>query len=253
MASVFQFFLLIRCLRAALRLTLAGLCLYVLGCNGLTGHNLDMCPETFTPDFSVLTFETTDFIEASPWARREVEAFLGLPEVREALGFDPLAFRQIIVELKPYDPEKGFGSQCRERILINAVLYSPAANEPAPDSLRSRMLRELGRDREMLVLYRNLLVTHELAHLGEWYFGREGSPVTLTRHDVTRRMEIKVLANLYRSGRVSQAMCRQIVDFFQRHMNMEGQTDEEIRACLARDFDIAPALASVFPAPVELR
>lgn len=203
---------------------------------------------------SSLQFKPTPFIQQNPWVKDEITDFLNQQEVRDALGFDPLNYKPMILEVKEGvsdHPEKkygpkyarlvdptSFGIQYDELTWINAYFFSNKDPEPylITQELRRTLgkelkkedyqeyldkLTELREDPEMLKLYRGLGVAHEIAHIRTYYSYDEGNPlINLTDHGFTNRMEIKILTNLYKSGKVELEMCEKIINFFEKYLNI---------------------------------
>jgi hypothetical protein len=190
----------------------------------------------------------------SPWIENEIRAFLGKAEVREALGFDPLRHESPITirileeRLGERDAFKLFGRTDNARVSIKSYLFPEIAADDDGDVLqlnpkvrfdrrvdphpqRRAMLTQLLADPDLMVLYRNLLVAHEVAHVGEWYaLKQRGEVVQYTGHGISNRVEIRILGKLLGSGHIDAALFSRTLAFYVRYLNNEGEPPEAISA-----------------------
>ena len=185
-----------------------------------------------------LIFKPTKFIEAYPSVKDEIVYFLSQEEVKKAFGFDPLTYKdQIVLNISEGSILQGYGVHYDESAWINGYLFSNANPELEliQKGFKSHqyqkdidMLKELRADKEMLKLYRGLLVTHEIAHVIEWHTKNTKNPLLLTGHGVTNRIEIRILTNLYQSGKVPLKTCEKIIGFTEKYLNSMKQPKAEI-------------------------
>ena len=204
-----------------------------------------------------LDFKLTPFIYQNPWVKHEIINFLDQQEVRDALGFDPLNYKKpITLEITEHN-KKVIKGEDKDRIIgagktykyiwINAHLFSNQDPEPYLISQGFEkenyqefldMLTELRQDSEMLELYRGLTIVHEIAHRRLIDSYSEGKEIVLTDHGFTNRIEIKVLTNLYKSGKVDLEMSEKIIHFFEKYLNNEQQPQHEIDKYLKKHFGL---------------
>ena len=198
--------------------------------------------------------------EVQPWIKDEIRQFLGQDEVRDALGFDPLSYESpfTVTLLEQRLSDRGifrmFGRAANQDVFIQARLFvnpgrpetgSDAAQTLDPDTARKvNMLRILAADPEMLVLYRNLLICHEVAHVGEWYaLTQRGALVRYTGHGVSNRAEIRILTQLLQAGKVRPAVFTKLYLFYATFMNQEAEPEEDLARTYRQALEPPGALA----------
>lgn len=193
-------------------------------------------------------------LKKTPWIEREIRAFLSLEPVREALGFDPLNHESPITikvleeRLNERDALKLFGRTDNAQVSIKGYLFpgddgvtvgdtirvNPKVRvdrKVSPHPQRRAMLDRLLADAELLSLYRNLLVAHEVAHVGEWYALRKrGEVVQYTGHGISNRVEMRILAGLMAAGYIDEPLFSRTLAFYVQFLNNEGETPEKIAA-----------------------
>lgn len=197
---------------------------------------------------------------AHRWIEEEIRQFLGQDEVRDALGFDPLSYESpfTVTLLEQRLSDRGifrmFGRAANQDVFIQARLFvnpgRPEAGSDAtqtldPDTSRkANMLRILAADPEMLVLYRNLLICHEVAHVGEWYaLTQRGALVRYTGHGVSNRAEIRILTRLLQAGKVRPAVFSKLFLFYATFMNQEAEPEEDLARTYRQALEPPGALA----------
>lgn len=199
-------------------------------------------------------------LRAHPWIEDEVRQFLGQQEVRDGLGFDPLSYQTpfTVTLLEQRLSDRGifrmFGRTANQDVFIQARLFvNPAfpgtdaegAHALDPDTARkAHMLRILAADSEMLVLYRNLLICHEVAHVGEWYaLSQRGVLVRYTGHGVSDRAEIRILTRLLQAGKVRPAVFTKLFLFYATFMNQEAESEADVAQTYRQALEPPGALA----------
>ena len=206
-----------------------------------------------------LSFETGGFIERYPWIRTEIRTFLAQEEVRSALGFDPLDYDQPILihilehRLSDRADLDVFGRTVNEYVSVSGHIFVGSGSQSLPGPAlaggplcqkRAEMLSALTARPSLLILYRNLLVAHEVAHVAEWYaLMQTGENVRLTGHGITNRVEVKILTHLYRSGKTDPETYVRMLHFYKKYLNEENQPSAEIHAFLAHNL-IDPVFVS---------
>ncbi|GEM_PF-3469609 len=190
-----------------------------------------------------LVIHANGLLERHPWIEHEIRQFLDQEEVRAGLGFDPLSYENpfTLTLLEQRLNDKGiirmFGTTTNRHVYVRAGLFAgtPSARndmDPAmdPDALRNqRMCRMLAADPEMLALYRNLLICHEIAHVGEWYALRQRQAVaTYTGHGISNRAEIRILTRLLHAGKVRPAVYDKLFLFYATFMNQDAESQDDI-------------------------
>jgi hypothetical protein len=197
---------------------------------------------------------------AHRWIEDEIRQFLGQDEVREGLGFDPLSYETpfTVTLLEQRLSDRGifrmFGRAANQDVFIQARLFvNPASPETGPDpalpldpdtARKANMLRILAADSEMRVLYRNLLICHEVAHVGEWYaLSQRGALVRYTGHGVSNRAEIRILTRLLQAGKVRPAVFTKLFLFYATFMNQEAEPEEDLARTYRRALEPPGALA----------
>lgn len=180
-----------------------------------------------------------------PWIKDEIRQFLSQKEVQDGLGFDPLAYENpfTLSLLEQRLSDRGilrmFGTAVNQDVFIRARLFvNPAAprdDDDAgqtldPDTARkANMLNILAADGEMLTLYRNLLICHEVAHVGEWHaLARRGALVHYTGHGISDRAEIRILIRLLQAGKVPPAVFAKLFLFYATFMNQDAESEEDL-------------------------
>lgn len=140
----------------------------------------------------------------------------------------------IETDIKEFDISNGYGFCIDKKdIKINGYLFS--RNDPYDDAGGGiRLSREdkinlieyktLTDNYSSLKVYLNLIVIHELAHIGE-----AGTIVRLTGHGVTDRIETKILSILYASKKISKETFSQIFSFLENYRNISNEPKEKIR------------------------
>ena len=203
-----------------------------------------MAPRTAPPNPPAgMVIHSGGLMDQHPWIEHEIRQFLDQEEVRAGLGFDPLSYENpfTLTLLEQRLNDKGiirmFGTTANRHVYVRAGLFAgtPSARNdigPAmdPDTVRNhRMCRMLADDPEMLALYRNLLICHEVAHVGEWYALRERQAVvTYTGHGVRNRAEIRILTRLLHAGKVRPAVYAKLFLFYATFMNQDAESQEDI-------------------------
>ena len=198
--------------------------------------------------------------EVQPWIKDEIRQFLGQDEVQDALGFDPLSYESpfTVTLLEQRLSDRGifrmFGRAANQDVFIQARLFvnpgrpeagSDAAQTLDPDTARKvTMLRILAADPAMLVLYRNLLICHEVAHVGEWYaLTQRGALVHYTGHGISNRAEIRILTRLLQAGKVRPAVFTKLFLFYATFMNQEAEPEEDLARTYRQALEPPGALA----------
>lgn len=195
-------------------------------------------------------------LDQKPWIAAEIRAFLSRPAVVAALGFDPLRYENPITirileeRLGERDALKLFGRTDNAQISIKGYLFPEAgqAGEDETDVIpinpkvrfdrqvhphpqRRAMLTQLLADPELLALYRNLLVAHEVAHVGEWYaLEKRKAVVRYTGHGISNRVEMRILARLLAVGEVDRDLFRRTLNFYVQYLNNEAEPPASIAA-----------------------
>ena len=199
-------------------------------------------------------------IELHPWIKNEIRQFLGQNEVRDTLGFDPLSYETpfTVTLLEQRLSDRGifrmFGRTANQDVFVQARLFmdpgTPETNSDTaqtldPDTARKmNMLRILTADPEMLVLYRNLLICHEVAHVGEWYaLTQRGALVRYTGHGISNRAEIRILTRLLQTGKVRPAVFTKLFLFYATFMNQEAEPEEDLARTYRQALEPPGALA----------
>lgn len=206
------------------------------------------------PSTSNLRIYTPISLKSTPWIEREIRAFLGLPPVQVALGFDPLNHENPITinileeRLNERDALRLFGRTDNARVTIKGYLFPDAAATDDGDILsvnpkvrfdrrvdphpqRREMLAQLLADPDLLALYRNLLVAHEVAHVGEWYaLKKQGKVARYTGHGISNRVEMRILAGLLEAGYIGEALFSRTLAFYVHYLNNEAEPPETIAA-----------------------
>ena len=102
--------------------------------------------------------------------------------------------------------------------------------EADPDTVRQqRMLRVLSADPDMLALYRNLLICHEIAHVGEWYaLTQRGDVVHYTGHGIRDRAEMRILTRLLHAGKVRPEAYAKLFLFYATFMNQDAEPEDDV-------------------------
>lgn len=190
-----------------------------------------------------LVIHAGGLLERHPWIEHEIRQFLDQEEVRAGLGFDPLSYENpftlTLLEQRLSDTGiiRMFGTTANRHVYVRAGLFAdtPSARndiDPAmdPDTVRNhRMCRMLAADPEMLALYRNLLICHEIAHVGEWYALRQRQAVvTYTGHGISNRAEIRILTRLLHAGKVRPAVYGKLFLFYATFMNQDAESEDDI-------------------------
>lgn len=211
------------------------------------------CAQLNTPA-SGLRIYTPIRLRETPWIEREIRAFLGLSPVRKALGFDPLTYNDPIAihileeRLNERDALRLFGRTDNAQVSIKGYLFPGTAATDDGDILpvnpkvrfdrrvdphpqRRAMLAQLLADPDLLALYRNLLVAHEVAHVGEWYIlKKQGKVVRYTGHGISNRVEMRILAGLLEVGYIDEALFGHTLAFYVQYLNNEAEAPESIAA-----------------------
>jgi hypothetical protein len=197
---------------------------------------------------------------AHRWIEEEIRQFLGQDEVRDGLGFDPLSYETpfTVTLLEQRLSDRGifrmFGRAANQDVFIQARLFvNPASPETGPDAAlaldpdtarKANMLRILAADSDMRVLYRNLLICHEVAHVGEWYaLTQRGALVRYTGHGVSNRAEIRILTRLLQAGKVRPAVFTKLFLFYATFMNQEAEPEGDLARTYRQALEPPGALA----------
>jgi hypothetical protein len=192
-----------------------------------------------------IEFKTSRLLEQHPWIKDEIRQFLDQEEVRAGLGFDPLSyetpFTLTLLEQRLTDQGiiRMFGTAANQNVYVRAGLFRPATAgngdtvaylETDPDAVRKqRMLRVLSADPNMLALYRNLLICHEIAHVGEWYaLTRRGEVVHYTGHGIRDRAEMRILTRLLHAGKVRPEAYAKLFLFYATFMNQDAEPEDDV-------------------------
>ena len=216
-------------------------------------------PQPHTP-MEGLVVDDNPLLRAHPWIADEIRQFLVQEEVRDGLGFDPLSYETpfTVTLLEQRLSDRGifrmFGRTANQDIFIQARLFvnpvaplneTDMADAPDPETARKvNMLRILGADAEMLVLYRNLLICHEVAHVGEWYaLSRRGNLVRYTGHGVSDRAEIRILTRLLEAGKVRPEVFAKLFLFYATFMNQDAESAEDVARTYRQALDPPGAVA----------
>ena len=75
-----------------------------------------------------------------------------------------------------------------------------------------------------LKLFRNLKVVHEIGH------SLPNSPSRLDDHGVTNWVEVMVLSELYRKGKIDRGTFEYVFDFIAEYQNVGGESVEVVQA-----------------------
>jgi hypothetical protein len=192
-----------------------------------------------------IEFKSSRLLEEHPWIKDEIRQFLDQEEVRAGLGFDPLSYETpfTLTLLEQRLTDQGiirlFGTAANQHVYVRAGLFRPvtagdggtvAFLETDPDTVRQqRMLRVLSADPDMLALYRNLLICHEIAHVGEWYaLTRRGDVVQYTGHGIRDRAEIRILTRLLHAGKVRPEAYAKLFLFYATFMNQDAEPEDDV-------------------------
>jgi hypothetical protein len=211
----------------------------------LTGCAASHHPQPSPEPPAGIEFKASRLLEQYPWIKDEIRQFLDQEEVRVALGFAPLSyeapFTLTLLEQRLTDQGiiRMFGTAANQNVYVRAGLFRPAATgdggavaflETDPDTIRKqRMLRILSADPDMLALYRNLLICHEIAHVGEWYaLTQRGEIVHYTGHGIRNRAEMRILTRLLHAGKVHPEAYAKLFLFYATFMNQDAEPEEDI-------------------------
>jgi hypothetical protein len=211
-----------------------------------------------------IVFKKSHLLEQHPWIEREIRQFLDQEEVRVALGFDPLSYENAftLTLLEQRLTETGiirlFGTAANQDVYIRAGLFRPITAgdvdgnsrlETDPDTARKqRMLRVLSTDPDMLALYRNLLICHEIAHVGEWYaLTQRREVVHYTGHGIRNRAEMRILTRLLRAGKVRPEVYSKLFLFYVTFMNQDAEAEEDIARYYCQAMSPYGVVSSVGP------
>jgi hypothetical protein len=230
----------------------------------LTGCAVSHHPQPSLGPPAGIEFKTSRLLEQRPWIKDEIRQFLDQEEVRAGLGFDPLSYETpfTLTLLEQRLTEQGiirmFGTAANQNVYVRAGLFRPVATgdegtlaflETDPDTVRKqRMLRVLSADPDMLVLYRNLLICHEIAHVGEWYaLTRRGEVVHYTGHGIRNRAEMRILTRLLHAGKVRPEAYAKLFLFYATFMNQDAESQDAIARYYRQALSPYGALSSADP------
>lgn len=211
----------------------------------LTGCAASHHPQPSRESTTGIEFKASRLLEQHPWIKDEIRQFLDQEEVRAALGFDPLSYENpfTLTLLEQRLTDQGiirmFGTAANQNVYVRAGLFRPfpagdagtaAFLETDPDTVRKqRMLRVLSADPDMLALYRNLLICHEIAHVGEWYaLTQRGEVVRYTGHGIRNRAEMRILTRLLHAGKVHPEAYAKLFLFYATFMNQDAESQDDI-------------------------
>ncbi len=211
-----------------------------------------------------IEFKTSRLLEQHPWIKDEIREFLDQEEVQAGLGFDPLSyetpFTLTLLEQRLTDQGiiRMFGTAANQNVYVRAGLFRPvtagdggtvAFLETDPDTVRKqRMLRVLSADPDMLALYRNLLICHEIAHVGEWYaLNQRGEVVHYTGHGIRNRAEMRILTRLLHAGKVRPEAYAKLFLFYATFMNQDAESQDDIARYYRQAMSPYGALSSADP------
>ncbi len=211
----------------------------------LTGCAASHRPQPSPESPAGIEFKASRLLEQHPWIKDEIRQFLDQEEVRAGLGFDPLSYETpfTLTLLEQRLTDQGiirlFGTAANQNVYVRAGLFRPATAgdgdtvsflEMDPDAVRKqRMLRVLSADPDMLALYRNLLICHEIAHVGEWYaLTRRGEVVHYTGHGIRDRAEMRILTRLLHAGKVRPEAYAKLFLFYATFMNQDAEPEDDI-------------------------
>lgn len=239
-------------------LSVALLLAFLLGCAAAT------VPSPQTEAAVGLTVRQTPILRAHPWIEAEIREFLGQAEVRAVLGFDPLAYEMpfTVSLLEQRLSERGifrmFGTSANQDVYIHGRLYTDgtvahedghfgADGDPLA-ARKQRMLQILAVDPDLLTLYRNLLICHEVAHVGEWYaLERRGAVVTYTGHGISDRVEVRILTRMLHAGKVRPEVYAKLFLFYATFMNQDAEPFEAVARYYHQAMAPIGELSSTFP------
>jgi len=211
----------------------------------LTGCAASHHPQPSLEPSAGIEFKTSRLLEEHPWIKDEIRQFLDQEAVRAGLGFDPLSYETpfTLTLLEQRLTDQGiirlFGTASNQNVYVRAGLFRPVTAgdgatvgllETDPDTVRKqRMLRVLSADPDMLVLYRNLLICHEIAHVGEWYaLTQRGEVVHYTGHGIRDRAEMRILTRLLHAGQVRPEAYAKLFLFYATFMNQDAEPEDDI-------------------------
>ena len=230
----------------------------------LTGCAAAHYPQPSPEPPAGIEFKTSRLLQEHPWVKDEIRQFLDQEEVRAGLGFDPLSyetpFTLTLLEQRLTDQGiiRMFGTASNQNVYVRAGLFRPVTAgdggtvgllETDPDTVRKqRMLRVLSADPDMLALYRNLLICHEIAHVGEWYaLTRRGEVVHYTGHGIRDRAEMRILTRLLHAGKVRPEAYSKLFLFYATFMNQDAESQDDIARYYRQALSPYGALSSADP------
>jgi hypothetical protein len=230
----------------------------------LTGCAAPGHPQPSPESPAGIEFKTSRLLEQHPWIKDEIRQFLDQEEVRAGLGFDPLSyetpFTLTLLEQRLTDQGiiRMFGTASNQNVYVRAGLFRPVAAgdggtvgllETDPDTVRKqRMLRVLSADPDMRALYRNLLICHEIAHVGEWYaLTQRGEVVHYTGHGIRDRAEMRILTRLLHAGKVRPEAYSKLFLFYATFMNQDAESQDDIARYYRQALSPYGALSSADP------
>lgn len=193
---------------------------------------------------SGMTVNKTRLLLANPWIEIEIREFLGQPEVRDVLGFDPLSYETpfTLNLLEQRISKQGilrlFGATVNQNVYIHSRLFIDDASAGRPErgydqnanaALRAFMLDRLSADPQVKVLYRNLLICHEVAHVAEWYaLSQRQAVVRYTGHGISDRVEIRILTRLLQTGKIRPEVYAEVFLFYATFMNQDAEPEADV-------------------------
>lgn len=188
---------------------------------------------------SGMAVKKTHFLLANPWIEAEIRQFLGQPEVRDVFGFDPLSYENsfTVTLLEQRMSEQGifrlFGMTANRDVYIQSRLFKDNGSagrqtggngQDADAAHRASMLEFLAADPKMQILYRNLLICHEVAHVVEWYALSQRREMTrYTGHGISDRIEIRILTRLLQTGKVRPEVYSKLFLFYVTFLNQDAE------------------------------
>lgn len=201
-------------------------------------------PPADTQASSGMALAKTPFLLANPWIEAEIRQFLAQPEVRDAFGFDPLSYENIftVTLLEQRMSEQGifrlFGTAANQDVYIQGRIFEDNASSrrhtganghDADAARRASMLDYLAADPQMLILYRNLLICHEVAHVVEWYaLLQRQETIRYTGHGISDRIEIRILTNLLQTGKVRPEVYSELFLFYVTFLNQDAEPAADV-------------------------
>jgi len=164
-----------------------------------------------------------DLMEKNKWIKSEVISFLDQEEVEKTLGFNPVNSEiksNLRIEEASIANNNGYTKDTS--IFINGFLFSEG--DPKKYLLNHcftekdlekphfkkafKFYNKIIGDKEVLKLYRNLLIVHEYSHVGEFYGQGEAG------HEMATRKEIQLLKRLLQSKKINKELFEKMFSIY---------------------------------------